>query len=432
MRKDLMKLLSVAVLCASSILGADEWPRWRGPSDDGMARGDAPTQWSDTQNIKWKATIPGRGFSSPVIWGEQIFLTTAVNGAQNLVRGRGPGAAEVEQPEQQLLVMALDRKTGKKLWENVALTVKPHEGYHPKYGSFASNSPVTDGKVLIAFFGSRGVYAYDLKGKKLWEKDLGIRMKMRNAFGEGTAPVLHDNTLLLNFDHEAEGFLVALDKTSGKELWRQARNEVSNWAPPLVIQHQGKKQVILPGTRKTIAYDFATGKPVWEVKGLGLNIIPAPVKHQDMVIVMSGFRDPNLLAVKLGREGDLTGTDAVVWTNQRGNSYTPSPVLHQGKLYFLTDNGMISCFDAATGKPYYHQQRLPKPYNFKASPVGANGKLYLASEEGDVIVLKMGEQYEVLATNTLADQFFVASPAIADGEIYLRGQNTLFCISEKK
>ncbi|MBX9601582.1 MAG: PQQ-like beta-propeller repeat protein [Bryobacteraceae bacterium] len=427
-----MKAITLWTLCVCSVLGADNWPRWRGPADDGMAPGDAPTNWSDTQNVKWTAAVPGRGFSSPVVWGDQIFLTTAVDGLQNPQNSRGPGGGAVEQPEQQLLVMALDRNTGKTQWQQVALTVKPHEGYHPKYGSFASNSPVTDGKVLIAFFGSRGVYAYDLKGKKLWEKDLGIRMKMRNAFGEGTAPVLHENTLLLNFDHQAEGLLVALDKTSGKELWRQTRNEISSWAPPLVIQHQGKKQMIVPGAGKTIAYDFVTGKPVWEVKGLGWSIIPAPVKHEDMVFVMSGFGEPNLLAVRLGREGDLTGTDAVVWTNQRGNSATPSPVLHQGKLYILTDSGMISCFDAATGRPYYHQQRLPKPYNFKASPVGANGKLYLASEEGDVIVLKMGERYEVLATNTLTDQFFVASPAIADGEIYLRGQNTLFCISEKK
>ena len=421
--------LSVWTLAA----GVDDWPRWRGPADNGMARGAAPVKWSDTENVKWKVAIPGRGFSSPVLWGDKIFVTTAVNGEQ-IAGGdeRMPFGGKGEQPEQKLMVLCLDRKTGKTLWERVAVTAKPHEGYHRKYGSFASNSPVTDGKVVVAFFGSRGVYAYDLNGKPLWTKDLQIQMKMRNAFGEGTAPVIDGNTLLLNFDHEADGFLAALDKNTGKELWRTPRNDVSTWAPPLVVEHAGRKQVIVSGTKKTISYDFATGKPVWEVKGLGVNIIPAPVTAEGIVYVMSGFRDPNLLAIKLGREGDLTGTDAILWTNQRGNSYTPSPVLEGGILYFLTDNGMLSAFDAKTGKPHYHQQRLPKPYNFKASPVGANGKLYLATEEGDVVVVAMGPKFEVLATNPMEGQFFVATPAISGGEIFLRSQHTLFCIAEKK
>ena len=167
---------------------------------------------------------------------------------------------------------------------------------------------------------------------------------------------------------------------------------------------------------------------IWTAKGLGQNTIPSPVAIDGMVIVMSGFRNPNLMAIKLGREGDLTGTDAIVWQNQRGNSYTPSPVLHDGKLYMLTDNGMLSCFDAKTGKAFYQQERLGKPYSFKASPVGANGKLYLASENEDVIVVKMGEKLEILATNTMKDQTFIASPAIVDGDIYLRSQTTLFCV----
>ena len=202
----------------------------------------------------------------------------------------------------------------------------------------------------------------------------------------------------------------------------------SNWSGPVVISYGGKKQIIVSASRKVHAYDFETGKPIWECAGLGQNTIPAPVTDGSLVFVMSGFRDPNLLAIRLGREGDLTGTDAVVWQNQRGNSYTASPVLAGGKLYVLTDSGMLSCFDAKTGTAYYQQQRLPKPYNFKASPVAAGGKLYLASEEGDVIVVKMGEKFEVLATNTLEGQMFVGTPAVVDGEIYLRGQNTLFCI----
>jgi outer membrane protein assembly factor BamB len=416
--------------------GPGDWPQWRGPNWDGIARGDAPLHWSDTEHIKWKAEVPGRGHSSPVVWGDRIFLTAAVPtvpaapGAAANSSGRGlPFGSRGPQPEQKLVVMCFDRKTGKLLWERAAKVATPHEGYHPQYGSFASNSPVTDGKHVIAFFGSRGVYCYDLDGNKVWEKDFGVPLKMYNTFGEGSWPALEGNTLLLLFDHEGDSFLVALDKSTGKELWRTARTDGNtNWSGPVVISYQGKKQVIVSASRKIHAYDFETGKPIWECAGLGQNTIPAPVADGSMVIVMSGFRNPNLLAIKLGREGDLTGTDAIVWQNQRGNSYTPSPVLADGKLYMLTDSGMLSCFDAKTGTPYYQQQRLPKPYNFKSSPVAAGGKLYLASEEGDVIVVKMGEKFEVLATNTLEGQFFVATPAVIDGEIYLRGQNMLFCV----
>ena len=397
-----------------------------------MARGDAPLHWSDTEHIKWKAEIPGRGHSSPVIWGDRIFITTSVpTGAAAAVSPgqRVRGNSRDPQPEQKLVLMALDRKTGKLVWQQVAKVASPHEGYHPTYGSFASNSPVTDGRHVVAFFGSRGVYCYDMDGNKIWEKDFGLQLKMFMTFGEGSWPMLEGSTLLLLFDHEGESFLVALNVATGRELWRTARADGNtNWSGPIVITVDGKKQVIVSATKKVHAYDLETGKPIWEAAGLGQNTIPAPVAADGLVYVMSGFRNPNLMAVKLGRTGDLTGTDAIVWQNQRGNSYTPTPVLHDGKLYVLTDSGMLSCFDAKTGKPFYQQQRLPKPYNFKASPVGANGKLYLASEEGDVIVVKMGEKYEVLATNTLENQMFIGTPAVADGEIYLRGQNTLFCI----
>ena len=430
----LLLLLPLSVALAD---GPDGWPRWRGPNNDGIARGDAPLTWSDTEHIKWKAEIPGHGNSSPVIWGDKIFLTTAVptgvaapaSEAAPQPGRRGGFGSSGPQAEQKFMLLCLDRKSGKLLWERVARVATPHQGSHPQYGSFASNSPVTDGKHVIAFFGSRGVYCYDLDGNKIWEKDFGVQLKMYNGFGEGSWPALEGNTLLLLFDHEGDSFLVALDKSTGRELWRTPRPEGNtNWSGPVVIPYAGRKQVIVSASKKVHAYDFETGKPIWEVAGLGQNTIPAPVSDGSMVWVMSGYRNPNLLAIKLGREGDLTGTDAVVWQNQRGNSYTPSPVLADGKLYVLTDSGMLSCFDAKTGTPFYQQQRLPKPYNFKSSPVAANGKLYLASEEGDVIVVKMGEKYEVLATNTLENQMFIGTPAIIDGEIYLRGQNTLFCI----
>lgn len=437
-------LLLAAALgaAAETVLTQDPWPRWRGPFDNGVARGDAPLEWGDGKNIAWKVAIPGRGFSTPVIWGDRMFLTTAIPAKTEAAPapagerqgrpggGGGAGGGAASGIEHKFVVMALDRSTGKTLWESVAIVATPHEGYHRKYGSFASNSPVTDGKYVWAFFGSRGIYCYDLEGKLVWKKNYRP-LQMRNQFGEGTAAVLAEDRLILNFDDETDSFIVALDKTTGEELWRMARDEPSSWAPPKLIEHDGVKQIIVSATKKVRSYDPKTGKLLWECGGLGTNVIPAPVMDDGRLFVMSGHREPNLLAIKLGGKGDLTGTDAVLWNNQRGNAYTASPVLADGKLYFVTDSGLLTCLDAATGKPHYAQVRLPKPYNFKASPVAANGKLYLATEQGDVVVVKMGETFEVLATNTLTDQFFIASPVVADGSLYLRSLENLYCIRQQ-
>lgn len=429
------RLCLFACLAMISSAADGDWPRWRGPSDDGMARGDAPLRWSATERVAWKTAIPGRGFSSPVVWGDRIFLTTAVPVGTAPATAPEP-AAEPGRParrtgglmvEHKFMVLSLDRKTGKVLWEKVAKTATPHQGHHPQYGSFASNSPITDGKHVIAFFGSRGNYCYTLDGKLVWQKDLPP-LRMYNTFGEGAWPMLDGEKLILVLDHEGESFLVALDKKTGNELWRTPRDGRTNWTGPFVTSVNGKKQVIVSASREVAGYALDTGKKIWWATGLGQNTIPAPVVSNGVVIVMSGYRNPNLLAIKLGREGDLTGTDSILWQNQRGNSYTASPVLHDGKLYVLTDSGMLSCYDALTGKVHYQQTRLPKPYNFKASPIGVNGKLYLASEDGDVIVVKMGENFEVLATNSLPDESFVATPAIANGAIYLRSATSLICV----
>lgn len=398
-----------------------DWPYWRGPGAEGMARGDAPLRWSDTEHIAWKAVVPGRGHSSPVVWEDRIFLTSAVPS------GAASRAADGSLVEHRFVVLCYDRRTGQSLWQRTARVATPHESYHFRYGSFASNSPVTDGQHVFAFFGSRGLYAYTLTGELVWQKDLG-RLTMFNTFGEGAWIVVEGEKLLVVLDHEGASFLLALDKRSGRELWRVARQGNTNWSGPYVTTVNGRKQIVVSASRKVVGYDFETGKRLWSARGLGQNTIPQPVAANGLVFVMSGFRDPNLMAIRLGREGDLTGTDAILWQNQRGNSYSASPVLDDGILYVLTDTGLLSAFDAATGKTHYHLQRLPKPYQFKASPAGANGKLYLASEDEDVVVVRMGPTFEVLATNTLRDQTFIASPAIVDQTIYLRGQNTLFAI----
>ena len=408
-----------------------EWPQWRGPHNTGMAEGDAPLRWDDSTNIRWKVEIPGRGHSTPVISGDRLFLTTAIptgKGTPPQGSGRAGGGADAGL-EHRFEVLAVSRATGKVVWQRTAAVATPHEGYHRVYGSFASNSPVTDGKRVFAFFGSRGLYAYDVDGTPLWQKDFGVRMRMDMAFGEGTPLTLHDNRLLLHFDHLDTGFLVMLDPATGREIWRTKRTEPYNWAAPYVAHHESRRQIVVSGLTVR-GYDFESGAPLWEAAGLGENTIPQPVQHGDLIFAMSGHTLKMLMAIRLGRRGDLSGTDAIAWSTPRGVSYTPSPLLHEGRLYVLSDSGQLSAFAAATGKPFYQQARLPKPHSFKASPVGAGGRLYLASEEEDVVVVRMGDTLDVLATNTLSGQSFIASPVIVDGDIYLRSRTHLFRIAD--
>lgn len=440
-----MKLPVRAVLATIPMLLSADWHQWRGPNFNGVANSDAPLTWSDDKNIAWKTPIPGRAFSTPVIAGNLIFVTTAIPTAEAAEQpaapppsgppaggGRGPGGpprASGANQEHRFVVMAINRTTGKLVWERTANTAVSHEGYHGKYGSFASYAPVTDGKHVWAMFGSYGLFCYDMAGKLIWKMDLPP-VKTHMAFGEGGSPALAGNKLILKVDRQNGSFITVLEKTTGKEIWRKDREELSSWSTPLVAKVGNRELIITSASTKTRAYDLETGEVVWECAGLGMNVIPAPVVHGDKVIVMSGYRDPNQMAIKLDSKGDVSKSEAIVWSNQRGNSYTPAPVLHDGKLYFITDSAQLSCVDAATGKEYYRQQRLPKPYNIKSSPVAAGGKLYIATEEGDVVVVKLGETFEVLATNTLTDQFFEASPVVVDKTIYLRSANMLFAVKE--
>ncbi|MEX2272383.1 MAG: PQQ-binding-like beta-propeller repeat protein [Vicinamibacterales bacterium] len=435
-----LALATAVALTTSNQPASPNWHQWRGPSNTGVAAGDAPTTWSDATNVAWKVEIPGKGHSSPVVWGDRIFVTTAIPTGKPVepaaaapVEGRGRrGGGGPALVEHRFDVLALDRATGKVIWQKTATVATPHEGHHHMYGSFASNSPVTDGKRVYASFGSQGLYVYDVHGKELWKKDFGVKLQMFREFGEGGAPVLHGDRLIMLMDHQGDSFIAMLDAASGKELWRTPRtgDAVTNWSTPYVAEHAGAKQIVVSASRRVHAYDFQTGKSIWSATGLGQNTIPQPVQYGDLVWVMSGFRNPKGLAIRLGREGDLTATDAIVWTEDRGLSYTASPALHDGVLYMITDSAMVSAFDVKTGQPHYHQVRLPKPYNIKASPVIANGKIYYSTEEGDVIVAKTGPSFEIIATNTLADQSFIATPAIAGGDIYLRSRTHLFRIAD--
>ena len=442
-------LLRLTLLATSAGTLAANWPSFRGPLSTGVAPdADPPVEWSETTNVAWKVAIPGRGTSTPVIWGDQVFLLTAIPeeaapGAPGTAaepskadpgrpgRGGGGGGGMVERPTvpQRFTVLSLDRATGRKRWEQVARVQVPHEGHHKDHG-FASATPATDGSHLIVSFGSFGLYGYDLSGKKLWEKDLGD-MRTRNSFGEGSSPALDGNTVVVLWDHEGDDFIAAFDKRDGKELWRQKRDEPTGWCTPLIVSVGGRKQVVVNGTNRARGYDLATGEPLWEIAGQTANAIPSAVADASRVYLMSGFRGAALQAINLGRTGDLTGTDALAWTHAKNTPYVPSPLLYGDLLYFWSGNSAIlSAFDTATGRPAFEAERIPGLNGIYASPLGAAGRVYLVGRDGNTVVARRGAKPEILATNRL-DDGFDASPAAVGTQLFLRGRESLYCLSHR-
>ena len=437
--------LAGVVLCATTAVAetptdpARQWGQWRGPTANGVAEhGDPPVEWSESNNIRWKVQIPGHGLSTPIVWDGAVYLQTAIS---TDLAAEGEGAVEPKPRERgghgmrrsvpseayKFVVLALDRESGKTLWQKTVHEAVPHEGSH-RDGSLAPASPITDGKHVYAFFGSRGLYCLTMKGDVVWEKDLG-KMKTRNGFGEGSSPALFGKTLVVNWDHEGDSFIVALDKETGAELWRRDREEVTSWSTPVIVNDGGKPQVIVSATNRVRGYELATGKTIWECGGLGLNCTPTPVVSSGIAFVMSGYRNPALLAIRYtGAGGDLTDSDAVAWSTSKGTSYVPSALLYDDMLYYLQKNeGLLSCIDSKTGNSHYAKQRLDEVSGVYASPVGAAGRVYIAGRNGMTYVLKHGRSFQVLAVNKL-EESFSASPAVVGNDIYLRGKKFLYRI----
>jgi outer membrane protein assembly factor BamB len=429
-------LISILILTSTLLAQASDtsryWAQWRGPQASGVsATANPPLEWSETRNIRWKVEIPGRGSASPIVWGDRLFVLTAVPVGVTGDAEHGPRGSLTPRGIHRFTVMAIDRKTGRTIWERVAREPEPHERSHVDNGTWASGSPVTDGERVFAYFESFGLYAYDLDGKLLWEKDLGDK-RMRNQFGEGSTPAIHGNTLVVVWDHiGGESFIVALDKRDGKELWRMPRKEIDTWATPLILEVNGRAQVIVPAMERVRSYDLDTGAIVWESDGLTMNAIPSPVYGDGMVFLMSGFAGNDLKAIRVAdAKGNIDGTTAIAWTLNRDTPYVPSPVLVDGILYFLkTNSGILTAVDARTGTPHYQSQRLEDVPNVFASPVSARGRIYLPGREGTTLVIKSGPTFEVLAKNTL-DDGFDASPALVDNEIYMRGYKYLYAIAQ--
>jgi outer membrane protein assembly factor BamB len=452
-------LVSVVVLLLAQFVRAANapsdakqfWPQWRGPLATGVApNADPPLEWSETKNVKWKVKIAGSGDSTPIVWGESVFVLSAVptgkqaktrpaessspaaensNPGEERRRGGGFGRSEKPTEAHQFTVLCLDRTTGKTLWQKVAREEVPHE-WHQQNNTFASASPVTDGQLVFAFFGSRGLHCYDMDGNLKWQKDFGP-MRTKNGFGEGASPALYGDMVIVNWDHEGEDFITALDKRTGKDLWRTPRDESTGWSTPLVVKHDGKRQVVVNATGRVRSYDLATGKQLWECGGQTVNAIPSPVADAETVYVTSGFRGSALFAFRLDRTGNLAGTDAIRWSHNGNTPYVPSPLLVDGLLYFVANNdGKLSCFDAKTGKANFEGERLEGVFGIYASPVAAKDRVYVLGREGTCLVLKKGPKLEILATNKLDDKTD-ASLAIVGKEVFLRGREYLYCITEK-
>jgi outer membrane protein assembly factor BamB len=426
-------LILAAVPAAQNGDAARNWHQWRGPLGNGVAP-DAtpPLTWSESQNVRWKVEIPGRGSASPIVWGDRIYVTTAVPVGVTGEEQHAPRGGLPSRGVHRFTLLALDRATGRTVWERVAREQEPHEAAHTDNGSWSNGSPITDGERIYAYFESFGLYAYDMNGTLLWEKDLGDK-RMRNEFGEGSTPALHGNTLVIVWDHlNGDGsFVVALDKRDGREIWRRERAEIDTWATPLILEANGRVQAIVPAEQRIVSYDIETGEEVWEGEGLTMNPIPSPVHEDGLVVLMSGFRGNDLRVVRLAEaRGKIDGTPAVAWSYDRDTPYVPSPIVADGVLYFLkTNSGILSAFDVKTGKPFYQNQRLEDLPNVFASPVAAAGRVYFTGREGATLVLKSGPTYEVLAQNTL-DDGFDASPALVGNEMYMRGNRYLYAIAE--
>lgn len=428
----------LAVLFSGLTAGAatgTNWPAWRGPSGQGISdEKNLPKDWSATKNIKWKTPIAGRGHSSPIVWGNKVFLTTAVEGETV------PGARAVTHIDEgkeylhpdsvgadrkhTFKVICLNRDTGKILWEQTAFTGTPYDNRHRK-ASFASSTPVTDGKYVYAFFGTEGIFAYDLNGKLAWKANVGKLGTF--GMGVGTSPILYENLVIVQGDEDsgAGSFIVGLDKKTGAEVWRTPRKVQASWATPLLINNGKQAQIITVGNEFVISYDPANGKELWRHKGVESNAIPSPVANNEMVFISAGFPAKIAMAINLGSSGDVT--DTVVWKYAKGTAYVPSPILYGDYLYLTTDRGILTCLDAKTGEVKYEGGRIPVPTTFTASPIAYDGLILLTSEDGDTFMVKAGPKHEVLGTNSVGEPVY-ASPAVADGKIFIRGEKNLYCI----
>ena len=413
----------------------DNWHQWRGPDATGVSRtADPPIRWSEDQNVKWKVAINGKGTSTPVIWNDKVFLLTAIDTGVKDSSIPDPkdqpksNFFDIKRPntEHAFVVLCHHRETGKELWRQTATTKIPHEGTHHD-NDFASASPTTDGERLYCWFGSAGLFCFELDGTKLWQRDLG-EAKIGSSLGEGCSPVLHDGKLVIVRDHAGQSSIEVLDAKSGRTLWRRARDESNAWATPRVIRHRGKTQVITAASGAVRSYDLDSGQIIWQCSGLTGNVTPSPVVDGDYVICMSGYQGYAAMAIPLSETGDISGSEKILWKRDRGTPYIPSPLLYDGLLFYNQSNqSIVTCVNSKTGETVFGPERIGQLSNIYASPVGASRRVYITGRGGNTLVIQRSDTFNELATNRL-DDCFDASPAVAGTQLFLRGQRNLYCL----
>jgi outer membrane protein assembly factor BamB len=430
-------LTAIALLVSSLALAAsDDWPGWRGPTANGISPlKNLPSSWSADRNVAWKTPLEGRGLSSPVVWGDRIFLTADIEGdvvegavpPKHRIRGepfRHPDSVGMNH-KHILKVMSFDAKSGQKLWEQTAYDGVVADEIH-KFNSYASPTPVTDGKFVYAYFESQGLYKYDIDGKQIWKMSLGPISTL--GVGAGVSPVLFEDKIIILADQDEgeKSFMAAVSTKGGSIVWKVPRQAQVSWTVPVILDVNHQMQMIVSGTENLIAYDPRTGKEIWKTEGVGGNSVHTPVFGHGMVFVSTGYPVKNVMAVRLN---PAPGEERVAWTYKKGTGYIPNTILYGDYLYFMTDAGLLTCVDAMTGKPQYESKRFPAPGRFAAAPVAFDGKLLITSQDGDTYVLKAGPEYELLGTNALGEGV-VASLAMAGDSIYIRSEKNLYRIRQ--
>lgn len=434
-----------AALIAVGALQAQNWPQFRGPNASGVADGRRmPVKWDAEKgvNVRWKTPIPGISVSSPIVWGDKVFVTTAVSSDPNASFRHGLyGDVEPSKDtaSQTWKVYALDKKTGQVIWERVSHQGVPKTKRHPK-SSQASCSPATDGKTVVAFFGSEGLFAYDMDGKLLWKQDLGAL----NAgwfydpdfeWGVAASPIIYKDMVIVQCDIQKDSFVAAYRLKDGKQAWRTAREEIPSWATPTLYEGPPRAELITHATKFIRGYDPMTGKELWRLSGNSEVATPTPVIAHGLIYVTNGYRviQP-IYAIRPGASGDISlkpgqeSNEFIAWSKMRGGPYMPTPVVYGDLLYTCSNNGVLAAYNAKTGERVY-QQRVGSGGAYSASPVAADGKLYLASEDGDVHVVKAGPQYELLSSNKIGE-VIMATPAITDGMLIVRSMKHVYAIAE--
>ena len=420
------------------------WPQFRGPGSLGVADNpNLPERWSTHENVAWKVDVAGRGWSSPVVWGERVVVTTVVSDGERELPKKGlyfgGERREIPKDTNHWQVLCFDLKTGRELWRREAHGSPPPSGLHVK-NTYASETPVTDGERLYAYFGNVGLFCYDLKGALLWSTNWPA-VKTRNGWGSAASPVLHRDRLFVVNDNDEKSFVVALDTRTGRELWRQERDEKSNWATPFVWQNEKRTELVTCGTRRVRAYDL-DGNLLWEFGGMSSIVIPTPFVSAGLLFVGSGYvgdRVRPMFAVKPGASGDIslkpgkTNNAFIAWYQPTAAPYNPSPLVYGRHLYVLFDFGFLSCLDAMTGTEVYAKQRIRSEgtASFTASPWAANGKIFALSEDGDTYVFQAGPEYRLLHKNPL-DEMCMATPAIAGDRLLIRTFSKLYCLKNGK